>query len=394
MRNMAHFHQSAKLYGGITVDLPPMKNRWIRRLLARDGERLPDVTWRVGKSDRYMMAHVFLPMLLWDRPDLYKRLLAPDGAEVLTAWWEHVREADPAPGALGPSSIAAFTNAENAIGIRITMPPPQTIPEAHVVVVMLQPERRFFVFEKAATEHIRKHRPAVWSIVSSEAQPDVPVEDVLGYCTEWCADGDRFNYGLASCDDDVIPTAVAQRVHVHGPWIRLTAPQEVRWNTTSLRDMPLRPDTSPIPALVLAEAKQIMATAQSAKALEMAVIEAIERYGTAYTEISMHMADVMRMLLAENDLVEAARLVRTWLSFCHAHRGNRSPETRIAFTWDARVRIRQEENERERAVIARQRVVFRDQMFSTVNASLPFATHRDVTISAEALLAELGDHSS
>lgn len=370
-----------------------MKKGWLTRLFAWDGEQLPDVAWRVGKTDQYMMPHVFLPTLLWEQPDRYRELLGPDAMNVVHQWWQHVQRIGGMPSTQRQGSVSVYGTDVGSVAVRIDMPEPHDVPLAHAAIVILHPERRCFVLEKATAAHVRRVRPAQWSWISSEPRAPEPVDVPLAYLAEWCSDGDRFNYGLIEIHAG-IPTGIAEKTTVCGPWHEISGADAIALLPSSLRDTPLRPAPVPIPTSVLAEAATLIDAATTAKQRELAIIEAIERYGTMYSEISIRIADVMRELVARHELDEAARIVQTWLSFCHAHRGNRAPETRIAFTWDARVRLRREDDAQERATIARQRVVFRDQMFAGVRADMVGADHPDVSISADELLRELERHSS
>lgn len=370
-----------------------MKNGWIRRLIAGAVNQLPDVPWRAGKTDLYMMPHVFLPTVLWEQPDRLRDLLGIRGPDVLQEWWQHVQRSGGISRTQREGSILVFRTEKGGVALRVNMPTPHDVPLAHAVIIMLQPERRCFVLEKATASHVRRVRPAQWSWISSEPLQPVPVEVPLAYLAEWCADGDRFNYGLIEIDKG-IPIGISEETTVCGPWFEVSPSEAAALLPASLRNMPCRPGPVPIPDALLAEAAALIDAATSVKERELAIIEAIERYGTMYTEISMHVADVMRELLEQNEVDEAARIVRRWLTFCHAYRGNRAPETRIAFTWDARVRLRNEPDPNERATIARHRVVFRDQMFAGVRSDMAGADEADVSIGVEELLRERDRYSS
>lgn len=282
-----------------------------------------------------MMAHVVLPHLLLRTPEHGQALMGDDGSAWLTDCWASYAERWGLCSTAEPWTVERWWSDGGMRVIAVPMPCPQIVPEAHLVLWVVAPWRACYVVEHGDPFTVRQHRPVAWLRVGHE-----PVaEGDVGFLAEWMADGGRKNLGIAPTTMPSVLPVLAAAEGWPGGWHRAGAP----W-TDVLADVPVRPGPPPLDPIVHlqfeARMKALLADADAdprgaAVRMRATLNQAVEAYGTEYTELTHWAGTVTRLFLDAGDGRTAAIVAAAWRALCHRYRGSRSPELYEAYTVEA-----------------------------------------------------------
>lgn len=364
---------------------------------------VPDVPRREVKSDRYMLAHLILPAILFQRPAEYRRALEADGSTYIRDVWQAMLASWGVDAANVPADgmdVRRYVNDAGDVVLVIQPPPPQAVPEAHVVVVMLAPQRRFFVVEMATDQVRRKHRRSQW-IVRSSAPLAAPSNGEMGWLCEWLPDNSRRNYAMIDYGNDVeLLAQVSVWSERPASWRPADPADLERARTvdpttmpTRAAERPLAPDIkrsfdAAVDAILREQATGDAEIFDKAVRLRRLIEESVAIHGNGYAEFTLRTMDVIRLLVQCGRLYDADALVRTWRNFCHRYRGNRAPETRVACSADALVAACDVDlNEDARCGAVTHHLSIRDSMSGQMRPELPGAADVMLTASCEEILA-------
>lgn len=371
---------------------PPGPTTWV-----------PDLPRREGKSDRYMLAHLILPAILFQRPLELRRALEQDGSTYVRDLWQAMLASWGVDAANVPADglqVRCFVNEADDVVLVMQPPAPQVVPEAHMVVVMLSPQRRYFVVEMASDQVRRKHRRSQW-IVRSSTPAATPSNGEVGWLCEWLADNSRRNYAMIDYGNDVeLLAQVSVWSGRPSAWRAATSTDLDRARRIDLTTVPVREQERPLDpdvrrafdaavASILAEPEvDDTVILDKAMRLRLLIEEAVALHGNGYAELTLRTMDVIQLLVRSGRLYDADALVRTWRNFCHRYRGNRAPETRIACTADALVAACDTDlNEDARCGAVTHHLSIRDGLSGGMRADLPGADDPMLRATCEEILA-------
>jgi hypothetical protein len=354
------------------------------------------ISKRAEKSDIYMFGHVVLPTLLYEHPELAVRIGLEDGLAYLEELYKAYVASWGGTSTLVGTVIRRYRSTGGLIAIVIDLPKPQVVPEPHAAVLVLSPERLYFVVEKAGEDHIRRHRSEAWVVMSSTAEPSLP-GDRYGYVCTWLPDRSHFNHALLKLDVKTILDCVSTVLDTQGPWTLCDVHTFVNMTQLSVhapihamhRPLPKEEATSLAMAVASITSSAHTAAEKSAAAMQITnlIKQARAKYGEWSAEITLHNAAVIRLYLEAGDDQRAVNVAKQWVKYCHRYRGSRAPETRIAYTWSARAYIADRTlspDDKQRRVDAQLRV--RNAVSQTMDTTLPGA--EDPNVSAEVASSE------
>ncbi|MBU3740696.1 MAG: hypothetical protein FGM24_00260 [Candidatus Kapabacteria bacterium] len=348
---------------------------------------MKDATPRPGKSSHYMVAHVILPHLLFAWPDTLQHLLTTTMPTFVQELWRaEVRKRGEEMTREEEVGVRVLKNPSGAVAVAIDMPPPETVPEAYAVVMMLAPQRRFFVVERTFEDIIRRYRRS-FSWIDPATPAAVDGHRTLGWLCEWLPDRGRRNYEMVDYLDiaDVMRN-VDGWSHTIGPWVDVTTEATDVLSVIDLSDQPYYPAEVALDPVVAARfvaevARQRHAavkTAAEARSRAMEIRSLIERavaeHGRSYAEITVQTTSAIELLVMAHAYEEARQLVIMWQNFCAHFRGNLAPETMLSRAATALVEAADPANNDPRS-----RVIYwltnRDRFMPEMRTDLPGADH-------------------
>lgn len=340
-----------------------------------------EIAKRGDKSDIYMFGHVVLPTLLYEKPEVILRLGQEDGLTALSELYRAYATSWGGDPVLTGAVIRRYRSSSGLVAIAIDLPRPTVVPEPHAVVMVTAPERLFVVVEKAGEDHIRRHRSETWVVMSSETEPTLP-GDRFGYVCSWHPDRSHFNHGLLKLDVMTVLSRVSKIFDRTDVWeVCASVPTEITPIHVMHRPLPedavreLQASVNDIVSWASTAKDKINAATQ----LTQLIRTYRKKYGDWSAEITLHHRDIVRLYLEAGEYDHAQSVASQWVRFCHRYRGNRAPETRIAYTWTARAYaadVTMAPDEAQRRVDAQLRV--RNAMSQSFDTSLPGADDPDV----------------
>lgn len=319
-----------------------------------------------NKSSAYMFGHVVLPKLFYETPDAV--LSQP---EIV--------------------AVRHYRNGEGVVVAALDLPKPTTVPEPHGVVMVLSPERLYFVLERASEDHIRRHRAESWLVMSSDA-PMMSPSDHIGYLCSWLPDRSHFNHTLVKLHIDAVLQQVAKTLGTTSDWVRCETSDldpsiyaELGTRPVHAFERPLPPEAS---QWLRDEVTRIVGNANTAKeqsdaagAIMALIRKARALYGERSAEITLLHRTVLRLYLEAGDQERAVNVCVMWVKYCHRFRGSRAPETHLAYTWSARIwsmdRSLTPEQRRNRI---ENRLGVRNMLVGGVDCELPGGDDPDATV--------------
>lgn len=364
---------------------------------------VPDLPRREGKSDRYMLAHIILPAIVFQRPLELRRALDADPSAYLRDLWQAMLLSWGVDGANVPAeglAMRCYVNEADDVVLVVQPPPPQTTPEAHVAVIMLSPQRRYFVVELASDQVQRKHRRSQW-IVRTSAPIAAPMGGEVGWLCEWLPDNSRRNYAMIDYGNDAeLLAQVSVWSGRPSAWRPATTADMDRARALDLAQVPVRegeraldPDIhhafeAAVQAILAEPAEEDAAILDKAVRLRQLIEESVAMHGNGYAEFTLRTMDVIHLLVRCGRLYDADALTRTWRNFCHRYRGNRAPETRIACAADALVAACDTDlNDDARCGAVTHHLSVRDGFSGQMRSDLPGANDPMITATCEEVLA-------
>lgn len=315
------------------------------------------------KSSAYMYGHVELPKLFYETPEAIA----------------------------GMPAVRHYRNGEGVVVAAIDLPKPAAVPEPHGVIMVLAPERLYFVLERASDDHIRRHRAESWLVMSSDAAPMSP-SDHIGYLCSWLPDRSHFNHTLVKLHIDPVLQQVAKTLGTTSDWTRCERSDLDPSVYADLGTRPVHAFERPLPPeasqWLRDEVDRIVGAAHTAKekgdaasALMVLIRKARALYGERCAEITLWHRTVLQLYLDAGDHERAVNVCVMWVKYCHRFRGSRAPETHLAYTWSARIwsadtslTVEQRRNRVEN------RLGVRNMLVGGVDSSLPGGDDPDTTI--------------
>lgn len=292
------------------------------------------------------------------------------------------------------------SHGESGVALIVTFPTPQEMPLAYSAILLLSPQRRYFVIESTSDQIIRKHRRAF-----SWIEPTSPVvtdpRRTLGWLCEWLPDGSRRNYQMVDYDS---VADVMQNVNTWigriGSWEHCSDSAGVI-ASIALASTPCRTLEGPLDmaltSMIQSSVDTIMTSVpttmqgyhERAMVLRTFIEAAVNGYGRGFTEITIHTISAIELLLAARAAAEASALVIMWQNFCHRYRGNLSPETMLAHAAAALVSALDVEVSDQHAGVGHW-MRFRDTFKGRMQRHLAGADHHPLTASADEVVTRAG----
>ena len=153
----------------------------------------PVIEKRRGKSGQYMFGHIVLPRLLFEHPELLSHLASEDPAQAAAAIWQSYAEQWGLPSVDPEIRVRWYRNTDGGLAVAIDLPQPEEVPEPHGVLLVLKPERAFFVIERTSPENLQKYLRTAWVRMSSDGG-ESSTPNHAGFLCEWTGDGGHRNY--------------------------------------------------------------------------------------------------------------------------------------------------------------------------------------------------------
>lgn len=349
---------------------------------------------RTDKSVAYAVEHVVLPHLLLHMPGTFQQLLQCCPEAFADRLWEAVAQSRGEPQApVQPCRVSLLVQEQRGLALIVDFPVPTVMPEAFMAVMLLAPQRRYFVVEHTAEQISRKHRRAF-----SWVEPASPVATdprrSLGWLCEWLPDGSRRNYQMVDyADTEDVMQHVNQWIGLSGTWDRVVEMAEA-CASLDLVHVPERMQEEPLDqalaGMIQSYIKKITSMVpttlqgyhERALAIRRFIEEGVHAYGHGYTEITLHTMSAIELLLAAHATAEASALVIMWQNFCHRYRGNLAPETMLSHAAAALVSALDVDVADQRAGVEHW-MRFRDTFKPRMQRNLPGADHWLLTATAE-----------
>lgn len=229
----------------------------------------------------------------------------------------------------------------DGVALIVTFPMPSEMPLAYSAIMLLSPQRRYFVVESTSEQIIRKHR-RTFSWIEPASPVATDPRRSLGWLCEWMADGSRRNYQMVDYDSiaDVMQN-VNTWIGRAGPWMPSADPAGVM-ASLDLASLPCRTMDGPMDRALTGMFDSYVGSISTslpttmtgyherAMAIRKFIEEAVNSYGSSYTEITIHTLTAIELLLVARATAEASALTVMWQNFCHRYRGNLAPETMLA----------------------------------------------------------------